>query len=249
MRTVFCRIGRRAAHCAWMTGLVLAGCGDGIAEPIVSNAQTPSVAPAPTSPSSPEARVLGLCGACPGDGRCGDDNDACLKQMETGETFCGRDCSENQGCPRGYSCRDVRNGERQCVPYEGTCLTRETRDAPPPLAELREYMLADLNEVRDDESRAPLAADTCLDGIAQRGAVELALEDEQTSSFERECGWRYETRGAVAAWSLDWRLAATALWRFPGRGLDAALSDDFSRVGIGILLAGDEAWIVLSYGD
>jgi hypothetical protein len=248
MRAAFGRTGHRADPWAWLAAAALAGCGDGVAEPIVSNAQAPSVAPAPTTPSSAEARVLGLCGACPADGRCGDDSDACLKHLDTGETFCGRDCAENNGCPRGYSCHDVRNGERQCVPYDGTCLTREVED-PPPLAELREYMLADLNETREEAMRAPLAADTCLDGIAQEGARELAFENEQMSSFESECGWRYETRGAVAGWSLDWRLAATVLWRVPGRGLDAALSEDFSRVGIGFLLGGDEAWIVLSYGD
>ncbi len=240
--------GQWAARALWLWSWALTGCGDGVAEPIVA-ARTPSVAPAPTPPSAEEeTRVLGLCGACPAEGRCGDDNDACLKQLETGETFCGRDCSENGGCPRGYACRDVRNAERQCVPFDGTCSTRELGEPPPPLAELREYMLSDLNTVRAEAMRPSLAADACLDGIAQSGARELAFENEQTSSFERECGWRYETRGAVAAWSLDWRLAATALWRLPGRGLEAALSDDFSRVGIGILLGGDEAWIVLSYG-
>lgn len=247
MRAARLPIGQRAAFRIWLGALALAGCGDGVVEPIVST-RTPSVAPGPMMPSSPEARVLGLCGECPGDGRCGDDSDACLKQMETGETFCGRDCAENGGCPRGYACRDVRNGERQCVPFDGTCSTREV-EPPPPLAELREYMLADLNDTREEAMRPPLAGDACLDEIAQEGARELAFKNEQTSSFESDCGWRYETRGAVAAFSLDWRFAATALWRRPGRGLDAALSDDFSRVGIGILLAGDEAWIVLSYGE
>src|SRR5687768_6705424 len=112
MRAAFCRAGQWADTCAWLGAVALAGCGDGVAEPIVSNVQTPSVAPAPATPSSPESRVLGLCGACPADGRCGDDSDACLRQLDTGETFCGRDCAENGGCPRGYSCRDVRNGER-----------------------------------------------------------------------------------------------------------------------------------------
>jgi len=247
MRT---RLGHWAETCAWLGAAALAGCGDGIAEPIVADARTPSVAPAPTMPS-PEARVGGLCAPCPMDGRCGDDNDACLEQLETGETFCGRDCYENGdgNCPRGYACRDVRDGARQCVPNDGTCQTRELGEPAPPLAELREYMLADLNELRDDAELAPLSADACLDGIAQRGALELAFEDQRAPSFERDCGWRYETRGTVAAWSLDWRLAATALWRLSGRGLDTALSEDFSRVGIGILLSGDEAWIVLSFGD
>lgn len=242
--------GHWAALCTWLGALALASCGDAVAEPIVSKAETPSVAPAPTMPS-PEARVGGLCAPCPVDGRCGDDNDACLQQLRSGETFCGRDCYENGdgNCPRGYACRDVRGGDRQCVPLDGTCRTREVGEPAPPLPELREYMLTDLNQLRADNGLAPLAADACLDEIAQRGALELAFEDQRASSFERDCGWRYETRRTLAAWSLDWRLAATALWRFSGRERDAALSGDFSRLGIGILLSGDEAWIVLSYGD
>ena len=55
-----------------------------------------------------------FCGACqrfdPTDPQCGDPANYCL--IDTGDParrshYCGVDCSQQQGCPQGYQCKDV----------------------------------------------------------------------------------------------------------------------------------------------
>ncbi len=89
-----------------------------------------------------------LCAACNGDAECGGAFDVCVRNVVSGETFCGRDCNpkknlcpspgcepeklqsaQNPECPTGFSCtnlgqsseRDLK-GPYQCVPNSNTCV-------------------------------------------------------------------------------------------------------------------------------
>ena len=61
---------------------------------------------------------LGLCDACQADAECtADGTDACLRNLDTGERFCGSPCQ--QECPPGYTCVDVQDNDRNyCAPTQ-----------------------------------------------------------------------------------------------------------------------------------
>lgn len=72
-----------------------------------------------------------LCSACRGDDECGGFFDLCVRNVVSGETFCGRDCdpSRTSDCPAGFACVDIgqsddpnQQGPFQCVPNANTCV-------------------------------------------------------------------------------------------------------------------------------
>ncbi len=89
-----------------------------------------------------------LCAACSGDAECGGPFDVCVRNVVSGEKFCGRDCNpkknlcpqpgcepekldsaRNPECPNGFSCTNIGKsddpdvkGPFQCVPNSNTCL-------------------------------------------------------------------------------------------------------------------------------
>jgi hypothetical protein len=88
-----------------------------------------------------------LCTPCRGDAECGGPFDLCVRNVVSGEQFCGRDCNpaknvcptpgcdpvkldsaENPDCPAGFSCTNIGKsddpnvfGPYQCVPNSNTC--------------------------------------------------------------------------------------------------------------------------------
>jgi len=204
-----------------------------------------------------EARApSGLCGACESSDECGDPNDACLWQ--DGVNFCGRDCEEGFGCPDGYTCTELANSPlEQCVPNEGC---RKPPPAPPPLAEIREYLLARVNAERLDWGRSPLEPMPCLDELAQDSALAYAQTDKRFGKFVRECdpiwpnctcGWSAEAEVAIARLGLDWldaiELGLGSTRDGDERFIEPFLDLDVTHVGIGFYISGDEAWVALSF--
>lgn len=90
-----------------------------------------------------------LCASCRGDSECGGPFDVCVRNVVSGEQFCGRDCNpkknvcpagtmcepeklvsaENPDCPTGFSCTNIGQsddpnvkGPFQCVPNSNTCV-------------------------------------------------------------------------------------------------------------------------------
>jgi len=64
-----------------------------------------------------------LCAPCQDNAACGAGN-ICLQNGDTGETFCGQDCTGGD-CPGGFTCYEVPDGAGstfyQCAPDAGTC--------------------------------------------------------------------------------------------------------------------------------
>lgn len=89
-----------------------------------------------------------ICTPCRGDSECGGPFDLCVRNVVSGEQFCGRDCNprknvcptpgcdpvaldsaENPDCPPGFSCTNIGKsddpnvfGPYQCVPNSNTCV-------------------------------------------------------------------------------------------------------------------------------
>jgi hypothetical protein len=66
--------------------------------------------------------IRALCLACKSDQDCNAVGDRCLPL--DGGSFCGQDCSLNNACVSGFTCRSVMldgSVARQCVPDVGTC--------------------------------------------------------------------------------------------------------------------------------
>ncbi len=89
-----------------------------------------------------------LCGACKGDDECGGPFDLCVRNVVSGETFCGKDCNpkknlcavpgcvpgelesaQNPECPTGFACTNLAlntdpgvKGPYQCVPNSNSCV-------------------------------------------------------------------------------------------------------------------------------
>lgn len=72
----------------------------------------------------------GLCAPCRGDNECGGALDLCVRNVVSGEQFCGTQCSPDAGlpCPDNFTCEDLKlNGEDtpgpfQCVPNSNSCV-------------------------------------------------------------------------------------------------------------------------------
>jgi len=67
----------------------------------------------------------GLCAPCRGDVECGVPGDVCVRNLNSGERFCGRECVTSAECPSGFNCLDLSgegDGPYQCVPNGGTCV-------------------------------------------------------------------------------------------------------------------------------
>jgi hypothetical protein len=88
-----------------------------------------------------------ICTPCRGDAECGGPFDLCVRNVVSGEQFCGRDCNPsknicpmpgcdpaaldqaaNPDCPTGFSCTNIGKsddpnviGPYQCVPNSNTC--------------------------------------------------------------------------------------------------------------------------------
>jgi len=69
-----------------------------------------------------------LCAPCRGDNECGTALDLCVRNVVSGEQFCGTQCAPDAGapCPDGFSCQDLRldvsgTGPFQCVPNSNSC--------------------------------------------------------------------------------------------------------------------------------
>jgi hypothetical protein len=68
-----------------------------------------------------------LCAPCKGDSECGNFLDLCVRNVVSGEQFCGRQCapSRPEDCPSDFSCQDLSGngkGPFQCVPNSNTCV-------------------------------------------------------------------------------------------------------------------------------
>ena len=69
-----------------------------------------------------------LCQPCRGDNECGTALDLCVRNVVSGEQFCGKQCAVGRAgdCPNGFSCQDLKldksgKGPFQCVPDSNTC--------------------------------------------------------------------------------------------------------------------------------
>ncbi|MCB9519590.1 MAG: DUF1565 domain-containing protein [Myxococcales bacterium] len=60
-----------------------------------------------------------LCRECDFDRQCGGLADRCLTLLDG--KFCGKDCSSDGLCPDGFTCGDLEDGGRQCMPESFVC--------------------------------------------------------------------------------------------------------------------------------
>jgi len=263
------RAARTVGHAAGILALgCVSACGDTTATPIVALDPGPGLSTDPPPPPTDDGQlatgpVFGLCDVCDDNDACGDGNDHCLRYRDDPERFCGRDCQEGRGCPAGYDCVGLANSSAsQCVPEARTCEHRRALEAPPRLAELRVAALEQLNLERQRLALPLLAADDCLDEIAQTSSREHALNGQRGTKYARECapelpncacGWATEFQVTVAEYGLVWSRAMTLaldLGLATSGGAEPPLTTMSStRVGIGVLLGGDESWISFALGD
>ena len=74
----------------------------------------------------PTGDVSKLCQTCASDAACGADGNRCTK-ISTSVKACTVGCTDDAGCPTGYSCRSIASQSthtittKQCVPTSRTC--------------------------------------------------------------------------------------------------------------------------------
>lgn len=72
-------------------------------------------------PADSSVPMLGLvCDPCETDGECASGGQ-CLTNQTTGEQFCGAVCDTESDCPRGTTCYELSETQKQCVPFSGSC--------------------------------------------------------------------------------------------------------------------------------
>jgi hypothetical protein len=251
-----------------LLGTALSGCGDVSGEPIYGAVPVPppdtTLDPPITVPQF-ATPVGGLCTACADGDDCGGGDDYCVVNDLTGERFCARQCVDNGDCPGGYECAPLTNSDqRQCAPLSGGCAHVATKEIAPSIEVQRAYALDAVNQVRLDAGVAPLVSDECLTKLAQASCEELARTGVPRGLFGRECndaetechcGWQSEQEVSIAGLGLEWRDAIDApidelVIAAPGGDFQAALlAIQFSRLGVGLVLSGDEAWTCFAYAE
>lgn len=199
-----------------------------------------------------------LCLPCSSHLDCEGRDDLCL--FIGGEPRCGRACAGEHDCPSDYDCERVSDDpadERQCVPEAASC-----RESPASLGEMRAYVRDVVNDVRERRGLEPLRGSACLDEIGQQAVAELAVEGTVNTKFNRECvnfipycdcDWRGESQAFVNLDSRTWEEAVEypferAAQSDPdGSFFRNVVSDDWERVGIGVLLDYDYLRISLEF--
>jgi hypothetical protein len=87
----------------------------------------------PANPQQTCHAGRGLCDPCRSDEECGGARDRCVRNVASGEQFCGTACELNADCPAGFNCLDLSGsgrGPRQCVPNAQTCAGYCESDEP-----------------------------------------------------------------------------------------------------------------------
>lgn len=250
-----------------LLGFALPSCGDVAGDPIygavgevpLDSGEGPSIVlPQYDTP------VGGLCTACADTSDCAGDGDYCIVNRETGERFCARDCSTQADCPIGYDCAPLADSSAfQCAPATRGCAHIASKELAPSIEAQRAYAVEAVNEVRVSEGLVALVEDACLSALAQASCEELARTGVTRGLFVRECavagacdcGWQSEQEVSVAGLGLEWRDAIDApisrlVIDAPGGDFQAAaLAAQFSRLGVGLVLSGDEAWACFAYAE
>ena len=199
-----------------------------------------------------------LCLPCSSSLNCGGRDNLCL--FIGGEPRCGRECSGEHDCPSDFDCIPVSpdpDDEWQCVPEQGSC-----RDSPASLDEMRGYVRAVLNDVRARRGLDPLRESECLDMIGQEAVAELDSEGTLYTKFNRECAnfvpqcecdWSEESQAFVNVESRTWEEAVeypferAAQLDPDGSFFQNVVSDDWERLGVGVLLDYDYLRISLEF--
>ena len=110
----------------------------------------------------PYADLTTLCQPCSQNSQCGDVGNQCSR-LNDQEKVCTAFCTDDSGCPAGYSCLSSAQGfevqSRQCVPANRTCLTPSQPAGPTVI----------LNEILADP---PLDSSGDANGDGLRDAVQ-----------------------------------------------------------------------------
>jgi hypothetical protein len=250
-----------------LLGAALSSCGDVSGDPIYGAVPVPPPDTSLDPITVPQfaTPVGGLCTACADGDDCGGPDDYCVVNEATGERFCARECLNDEHCPPGYECAPLRNSDRrQCAPMTGGCEHVAAKEIAPSIEVQRAYALDAVNQVRSDAGVAPLVSDECLTKLAQASCEELARTGVTRGLFARECndaetechcGWQSEQEVSTAGLGLEWRDAIDEpISEFvnTARGEDfqaALLTAQFSRLGVGLVISGDEAWTCFAYAE
>jgi hypothetical protein len=165
-----------------------------------------------------------LCDACTTSAECGGPADLCVI-LETGERFCGADCSGDHACPTAYSCYAISGGTStsyQCVPDSLTCGHAPPPSCAPacagdqvcrdgvcvaaaPTASDLQLCVDEINRHRTANGRRALARSDALDDCAGDGAVEDAGTGIAHGHFSRTsgCGWVADAENVIPGWPLS----------------------------------------------
>lgn len=232
---------------------------------------------APPTPTVDAGAPSGdLCGHCLLAYECGGEADLCLVNYQTGQRFCGQDCS-GVACPAGYTCVDIQLGgavARQCAPdtdwcdqpsacdpacgaseacREGVCVT-----AGPWEAELQ-FCVELINAYRVYYGLPTLERSPDLEACAAEGAeidgeTGLAHGHFQNTSG---CGFVADSENEIPGWSLasygsvmNVIDSGTAMMMAegPGGGHYEILLGSHTAVGCGIHITGDNlVWVVQDF--
>jgi uncharacterized protein YkwD len=155
---------------------------DGGVEAPGEDAEADSASP-PANDAGGELPQAGeLCSACQTHDECLGQA-YCLLNSQTGERFCGRDCT-TAACPAGYFCQQlVAGGElfNQCVPDTQSCLDQNEALAADACGNTYETeVLERVNQEREARGLAPLACDLPAAAVAR--AYSQLMCDEGTFS-------------------------------------------------------------------
>lgn len=217
-----------------------------------------------------------LCDTCEDNDDCGGPQDYCLRNLETGEVFCGKWCNSPSDCPSGFICVEVTTDGgtiNQCVPESGTC-GDIPEDCVPPCgpgevcrdgvcvpesSDDQQHCVDVINEFRSRVGRAPLSRSSSLESCATEGAEYDAFHGTPHGHFRSTggCGGVAWAENELPGWPLGSygsirtiiEEGTAMMWaEGPGGGHYENIIGPYTSVGCGIYItSANNVWVVQDF--
>lgn len=197
---------------------------------------------------------LGLCAPCTSGSQCGGENDHCLFQPGGEQSFCSRDCAE-QDCPQGFEClllSGTGHDLYQCVPVSENC----TQDAGLPPRSIAQIAFEAVSTGRQQLGYPAVELDDCLTELAAESLAEFRQTGERHTKFRREC--KFLGAECECNWTGQFQTYLSRDDRDPGTLVNDIFFDsdgpehvglgEHRRIGIVVAVTEHYVWITNAYG-
>lgn len=211
-----------------------------------------------SSASDAGGAKAGLCEACSKRDDCAGAGSECVTPSNAAPSFCAADCSSGGVCREGYSCVAINDASgavaaHQCVPQSGHCSVTPVASGPPNDGTDAAFCVSEVNRFRATIGKAPLTHSSSIDAYSATAAQVdgtahsphkyfAATHGGGVSMAQNEIPWWNLPPGGTVTGVIKGGLQM--MWdEGPGGGHYENMSGDYTEVGCGIFVNGNEVTV------